>query len=319
MRNNKLIQYIKQFILSAFAIVLLSNCTKGNDSLLDNQKESVYISISPQIEQTYKTKVLENAFEKNDNIGIYVVPYNENNTTPGNLGTDVYAANQMHIFDGSSWRLSSGKKIPWPASKRKVDIYGYYPHSYMLDNENPNHYFFYTWSDQSSKENFEENDFLWAKTSAVMPTGLPIDLTFSHLMCKIRVNLSTSFPFLKDLLPDAIVYISNANLFSTINLSDGSIVNGGGAPSLNKDIEIFGQVEPTFEYLKSAEGIIAPQHIPAGTLFIKIKVSIGSNGQFITYYLPHGITFESGKEYTFNINISEYEIHTYTEPIRDWQ
>ena len=104
-----------------------------------------------------------------------------------------------------------------------MDIYSYYPYDAALGNINALDYYFSVKADQQTKVAYEASDFLWAKTADVSPTRNPVDLSFSHKLSKVRVNVKSEVDTLNSQLATAVVSVVNTNHSASINISNGNI------------------------------------------------------------------------------------------------
>lgn len=299
---------IPQYLLAAMAMLAIYSCSKSSG-------EDVYtgqISLSPHIIQN-QSRVNTGFFEANDTIGLYIVPFDESNTTPGEISSLSYAANIGFTYDGVSWNTVSGSKVYWSDGTTKTDFYAYYPYDKNLVGSNPRNYSFAIKADQQTKKGYEASDFLWAKTSAVSPTKDPVDLSFYHKLSKIRINVKTELPGLDVQLADATTSILNTEQVATIDLADGSATAGSAGKST---ILVFQHSTPVNGYILSAEAILIPQTVQSGIPLIQI--AIPSNGSTYTYTPTSSIVFESGKERTINITITSLGLVVSVGSIVDW-
>lgn len=289
-------------------VISFTHCRKDNPN-----PDNAYISLYPYIYN--EARVNESNFEINDNIGIYVVPYEEDNITPGKIEESEYAKNIEYIYNGLMWLMPSGSKIPWPNRERKVDIYSYYPYDNTLTNLNPSEYYFSVKTDQQTKDGYVTSDLLWTKKLEVSPTALPVDLSFYHILSKVRINIKTDIDTLITQLSNASVIILNTANSVTVNLSDGSISNP--STSETQEIKTFRHSSPAEGYLLNTEAIINPQTIESGTAFLRIEMPV--NGVRYTYVPTENIVFESGKERTINITVTRLGLSVSVGSIIDWQ
>ncbi|MDU1889925.1 MAG: fimbrillin family protein [Dysgonomonas sp.] len=298
-----------------FAIILLLSAFTGcsTDGDID-EEDNRFITIFPYIGQNLN-KVNGNSFETGDAIGVFVVPFDENNTIPGNISESDYAPNIKFIYNGSSWNTSSGDKIYWPSPARNVDLYAYYPYDQELSNNNSQEYYFSIKPDQQTKTNYEYSDFLWAKTPSVSPTREPVDLSFTHTMSKIRINVKSEISGINEQLKDGTVTVVNTRQSAGINLADGS--NSVDNLSDRAEIATFKHSSPATDYYLSAEAILIPQTITSGLPLIRIDIP--ANSTRYTYTPSSDLIFEKGKERTFNITITEFGLSVTVGAIADWQ
>lgn len=288
-------------------------CAKHDDELspIDNGDcISFYSEIAAQ-----KARLSTNNFEEGESIGLYVVSYQPNGYTPGVISNAAYAVNKQHVYNGTSWMLKLGGKVPWPNSPNKVDLYAYYPYSETLDTQDPTNHSFTVKANQQTKESYDASDFLWAKTGGVAPTINAVGLNFAHKLSKIKVNIKTTQDLLTNPLRNASVKILGAQQEGIINLADGS-VSIENVPQSTAEITPL-QVATVSGYELSFEAIVIPQTLNAGTPFIKIEIAY--NDIIYTYVLTEDVALEAGKERTFNITLTEIGISVTVDSITDWE
>lgn len=315
MNNSK--QHIKflewqKTILPLLLILFISSCINDEDSTPAAENE--YITISPFIE-TGSIRYTGSEFEENDAIGLYVVPYREDNATPGSIVTDAYAVNAGHVYHESSWLLLSGGKLTWPSATRHVDLYSYFPFDSELNTLNPLQYPFTVNTDQRTKAGYELSDFLWSKTENIAPTSDPVEMIFSHALSKVKVNVNTEIDYLQTELADAIITILDVNPTGVISLADGTVSPSSTTP-LNSIIA-YKHATPSQGYQASAEGIIIPQEAQAGRQFIRIELPASGTRYHFT---PSGnIPFFQGTERAINITITRLGLSVTVNDITEWQ
>ena len=240
------------------------------------------------------TKASNAGFDDLDEVGIYVVNYQDADT-PGNLSTGGnHATNVKHRYhaDNNGWNAESGDEIYWKDETTKADIYGYYPYSTTISSVSALPFSVQT--DQSTVKNgitlggYEASDFLWVKKSEVAPQTTPVSLAFGHIMSKAVITLVAGEGF--DELPmDGItVRIVGTKPASTIHLETGTVT-----------VDESAAISPITAWKDGVtyKAIVVPQTIPAGTSFIKIE--IGDE----TYTHVSGYTFEPGKQHNLTITL----------------
>lgn len=295
-----------------FFVGISAACSDDNNNT--GNDNNGYITVFPYIGHN-QGKINGSFFEPGDAIGIFVVPFDETGTAPGAISESDYAPNVRFAYTGSSWYTPSGEKIYWPSPPRNVDVYAYYPYDSGLSNIDSEEYYFSINADQQSKTGYEYSDFLWAKTSSVSPTREPVALSFSHIMSKIRINVKSDIESVNLQLPEATVSIINTKQSTVIDLSDGS--NSVDNLSETADILTFKHSDPAADYSLSCEAILISQNVISGTPLIRIDIP--SVGARYTYTLNSDLTFEAGKERTFNITVTELGLSVTVGSIIDWQ
>lgn len=301
----------RKFLIVPAVLLFVIGCSDDKGELPSGSEK--LITISPLLEKEM-TRITDNSFDENESIGLYVVPYSEDNSTPGNIATDSNAENAEHIYRGGLWTLPSGGKLPWPSPTRHVDLYAYYPYDPSLDNQNPTNYPFAVRTDQRTKAAYDASDFLWAKAENVVPTPDPVELLFSHKLSKVIVNVVSDIDIPDEDINSTVITLLNTPTEGIIDLSDASVSLSGNSES---NIITYKHATPSSGYQITGECIIIPQTVPQGQPFIRIEFA--SNGTRYHYTPTNDIPFLQGTERAINIRITRLGLSVTVSEISDWQ
>lgn len=237
-------------------------------------------------------------FEDGDNMGVYVMDY-QNDIPQEITGDDIHADNVKFKFNGSDNSWSGATEIYWTSNTTPVDIIGYYPFMSTIDDEASVPFSIDRRQDLSGNENepggYEASDFLWAKALKVMPTSSRVNLTFSHLMAGVRVNLEKGTGFEDDEWNslDKTVLVSNIVPDATINLAEGEVTAGNNSPV---------SVTP-YEFNGEWRAVVVPQTVNAGTTIMAISV----DGISYNLIKNEAMTYVAGKLHSFTITVNRSE------------
>lgn len=309
---NKTNIYILLFSLSVLIAGLFQSCSDDDDD--STAIEDIYITLFPFIEQE-RSRVIGSHFESGDKIGVFVVPYEEDNVSPGSISESTYAPNTEIEFNGSTWTIPSGGRIYFPDRTRKVDLFAYYPYDPTVQNTNSRQYLFSVNTDQRTKNGYEYSDLLWSSAQGVSPTRTPVDLSFSHVLSKIRINIKSEIPEVEQQLENAVVSVLNTRQRTSVDLSTGN--NMLDDSSDLAEIFTFHHSTPASGYTRSCEAILIPQTLGSNTPFIRIDIpSVGSR---YTYTSTSDLLLETGTERTINITITELGLSVSVGSISEWQ
>ncbi len=284
-------------------IFILSGCTKDDDK----DTSSDYIHIFSSIQHP-DLRVTGNDFDQGDEIGVFVVPYSSDNSTPGNLESADYANNIPHIYQGRTWQTQQGELIPWPGA-RNIDVYAYYPFDENAS-VTPRNYEFYVSADQSALDSYIFSDFLYARTSGISPSPT-VPLQFSHSLSKVNINLKSEITLIKESFDLTEVLIQDIITGCHIDLSNGGTSLISATPQGISPLQISNPVS-TFDL--SLTAIVPPQTITDGTRFLRIN----NRGINYIYTTDEDITFQPGYTTTFNIEITQQGIIVTTSTINEW-
>lgn len=224
------------------------------------------------------------------------------------VGVTITGAKSAH--DNIAWTAgdngaltNTGEALFYGSSSATITAYHPYNSAWKGINSNVP---FGVFTDQSN-EGYLKSDLLWA-TASSRKKAEAVELTFSHKLAKINVTLTK--PTDSDInLSGANIYINGVKLGTYFNPSTGEVTH----------------LEDTYKYLIKAgtttvekptsTAIIVPQTVASGTKFIKVEL----NGNNYNYTLAAEKTFESGKSYSYTLNLTKgLEVNLVSENINTW-
>ena len=302
-------------MLAVAASMLLTSCYTDDDIIEPDMQAQCKINLSGEITQVYQTRVNDAGFCDGDQVGIYVVDYND--STPGQLLDEGNRAdNVKHTFDEANFKWNGAYDIYFKDNRTNVDIYGYYPFAYP---DNVSAYAFEVQKDQSTSAGYgkiggyEASDFLWGKTENVAPTDKVIKLGFRHMMASARVTLAEGEGFAEGEWAslEKAVLLLNTKRESTIDLATGVVTAIGSVPSTG-----------TIPYVHNGDyrAIIVPQTVAAGTPLVSVTVG----GTPYVLSKSENFTYHPSKQHNFTITVkkragSGYEFVLSSESITAWE
>lgn len=306
---------MKRLYIAVFAALLMTSCAEETFEFVAYD-ESMPISISSVYPVSGAvTRADDNGFVAEDEVGIFIVDYNEDGT-PGALKMNgVRAANALFEYNGSSW--DAPYQIYWADGSTPADFYGYYPYDSAM--EIPTAYPFSVSFLQDSAGDgttggagYEASDLLWAKAEKVSPTTQTINLQYRHLMAGITVSLEKGDGFTSDEwnLLSKKVLIGDTELSGVVNLADGSIRIAEGNS---------GKITP-LTYNDMWRAVVMPQTVLAGNVLVIIDV----NGQTYKYVKDVDMTYYGGKMHNVTIQVNkrnpsgDYEFTLLSDDVLVW-
>lgn len=294
--------------LALLSLGFLSGCSKDS---YESPPEDNSIQIHSTISTTKKnTRLSDSNFENNDRIGVYIIPYESDNNTPGSFPHDAHESNIEYIYSGAYWNPTNSTAPIWPG-KRKADIYGYYPYNQQLSELATATYNFSVQTDQRVASAQMQSDFLWAKSEGLSPMK-NVPLTFYHRMSLITINVLSQINTSARTSNDMEVSLMGINPTSLISMADGTVTLDSSGELT--EIHTLTLPEAVSGYENSNKGIVPPQTIIKNTRFIKITMN-GVN----YYYQPNeDIVLESGKHTVFNIIITKLGLNVNYSTISEW-
>ena len=262
------------------------------------------------------SRATDSGFCDGDRMGIYVVNYA--NGSPGSLQLEGNCATNVGFTYSEGTNVwTPDYEVYYKDAKTPVDIYGYYPYATP---DAVDRYSFEVRTDQhiaatSSKlGGYEASDFLWAKTTKVMPTDEVVKLSFTHRLSGVRVNLQMGSGFTADEWNklEKTVQLLNTRTTAEIDLSTGVAM-------------AVGEVNPTgIVAAKDGEdfrAIVVPQTISAGMPLLGITVG----GVNYSHKLSSAMAYTAGKLHNYVMRIDkksaegDYAFTLVSEAVTAWE
>ncbi len=313
--KRKKVSISKDWLIIACAI--LSGC-EDNGALDETyQAPAPVIRINAQIEQNYTTRVNDSGFGDGDQIGVFVVNYQNGEPQPLQLSGN-HADNVMFTYSESDNKWTGSYQLYWKDAITPVDAYGYYPFNASLPSVTA--YAFEVQANQrdmnkeSGMTGYESSDFLWAKTGNITPTAGVLTLNHTHLMSGVKVVLVEGEGFENGEWNNSekSVLIENVHLHSTIDLCTGTVSSTQDGEASN----IIPQ-ESKGEY----RAIVVPQTVSEGTNLLAVTI----DGQAAHFAKPEAMTFLAGKIHRFTLVVNkglekgDFELELLDEAILPWE
>ena len=289
----------------------LTNGTSWNGS---GQK----LELQANIQQENVTRANDNGFADGDQIGVFVVNYENETTAPLLQLTGNHADNVRFTYDDNEYKWNGSYQLYWKDNKTPIDVYGYYPFISQLSSitEQP----FSVERNQRDTKNgekmsgYEKSDFLWAKAEHIAPTDATIILKHRHIMAGIEVTLVEGTGFADGEWTDAEknVLVQNVVMSGTVNLQDGSVTPVGSAVNTS----IIPQ-ESKGKY----RAVVLPQTVAAGTKLFVVTVA----GKALPFSRTEAMDYMRGKlhKFTFAVNKTassgDYELNLLSDAIVNWE
>ena len=254
-----------ELIIFAAAIALLAGCSKEEGA---PAAERPCIRLSTGVEAA--TRATDVAFEEGDNFGLIVLS-RTSETAPSLDGA-------RYLNNGLCTQTAEGVEMPTVKYPEKsADFYAYYP--YREEFTAGSSFTFTVQSDQSAGRNYTNSDLMSAVRQNVAPTADAVELTFSHRLTRLDIELMPGEGFAAaDELKGATVTAKNVKSSCLFNLSDGS-VSEAGTPA---DLTPRGNgAKVTGEAIEPMQLIVVPQTLAAGEILFEIAL-----GDETFFYAP---------------------------------
>ena len=300
------------------ALTLLTACSDDLTNGSGGINSGKPFELQAQIQQENVTRANDNGFADGDQIGVFVVNYDNETTAPLLQLSGNHADNVRFTYDDNEYKWTGSYQLYWKDNKTPIDVYGYYPFISQISSitEQP----FSVERNQRDTKNgekmsgYEKSDFLWAKAENIAPTEETIILKHRHIMAGIEVTLVEGNGFAEGEWTDAEknILVQNVVMSGTVNLRDGSVTPSGGADNTS----IIPQ-EAKGKY----RAVVLPQTVAAGTTLFVVTV----DGKAMFFSRTEAMDYVRGKlhKFTFEVNKTaasgDYELKLLSDAIVNWE
>lgn len=208
---------MKKHIISgigfALALLALVACADDNEP---QYKDARHTPMTFEVTHPSQTRATATCFEGGDRIGLYVAQADAPLEIGGNL-----VNNEALTYNGSRW--TAAHTLYW--DEGTYNAYAYYPYIQGVSSidDQP----FSVATDQSTAKTatalggYEASDLLFATSKGIKASASPINLTFKHIMSKLKIRLVKGEDFEGEMPTTAQVYIHNTVPTATIDLQAG--------------------------------------------------------------------------------------------------
>ena len=262
-----------QFTVLAVSIFMAS-CRKDNTRDVINHS-GTEVKFSSTINGQITTKAVNDTWEANDAIGIYMKT---------GTGLNQILANNKSYFttgDGSFKSSSTDQTIYYPEDGSQVDFVAYYPYKQTLaSNIYP--------VDVTNQSSQGAIDLMYANASGLSKTSSNAQLVFSHQLSKIEITVTNGLGVAS--LSGLTTNISGLKTTAAFDLATGTL-SGQSTPA-----NILAKTSVSNATV--AEAIVLPTTDETG---IKVVFAIGS--KTYTWTLPADTKFEAGKKYSYQVEL----------------
>ncbi len=277
----------KTTILAAVALVALASCSKENTATTTDKVAATFTA-------TAITRVADNAWEANDQIGISMTVNGETTLADGdyeNVPHTVNKEGESGIFEADD------EVIYFPVDGSSVDFYAYYPQTNLDSDKNI--------EVSVATQNFSDIDIVAAKAVAKTKTSPIVTFSgeeaFTHQLSKLTMTLKAGAGI--DDLAGVVTTIKSQNTTAKYNIYTNAI-SGAATP---KDITAVTEADGSM-----AEAILIPTTAVAGSTIV--FTLDGDNYIWDT----SKIAFEQGSEHNYEITITKTGIEVTGATISNW-
>lgn len=295
---------MKKHIISgigfALALLALVACADDNEP---QYKDARHTPMTFEVTHPSQTRATATNFEGGDRIGLYVAQADAPLEIGGNL-----VNNEALTYNGSSW--TAAHTLYW--DEGTYNAYAYYPYIQGVSSidDQP----FSVATDQSTAKTgttpggYEASDLLFATTKGIKASASPINLTFKHIMSKLKIRLVKGEDFEGEMPTTAQVYIHNTVPTATIDLQAGM------ATRYVKGTQQTITAHQDDDYVFSA--ILVPQRVENRQPLVEVVM------KGVSYMYESKFVFKPGVEHLVNLIITNNPDNVKIEiggEVENWQ
>ena len=271
---------MKTNITILVASLLFCACSSDNEGL---QEDLVPITLTatmivdcPLATRTTNTDLQSSQFASGQTFSAYFT------------SSSVVPQSTVFTADGSGGATPASQPY-FKLSGTTTDVRAYYPSTVTESTTS-----FVVEADQTSDAGYRNSDLMYA--SATISKVYPVstgELAFAHKMAKIRVQTVNNGSSVKS------IKLKGIKPMVDFTASTGVISAAKGSAT---DITMFSNTGQTSDI--DCVALIPPQTMTSGTTLIEVTTVLHSSSP-LTYQLPANISFASGMQYIFTVNVHE--------------
>lgn len=295
---------MKKHIISgigfALALLALVACADDNEP---QYKDARHTPMTFEVTHPSQTRATATNFEGGDRIGLYVAQADAPLEIGGNL-----VNNEALTYNGSRW--AAAHTLYWDDGT--YNAYAYYPYIQGVSSidDQP----FSVATDQSTAKTatalggYEASDLLFATSKGIKASASPINLTFKHIMSKLKIRLVKGEDFEGEMPTTAQVYIHNTVPTATIDLQAGM------ATRYVKGTQQTITAHQDDDYVFSA--ILVPQRVENRQPLVEVVM------KGVSYMYESKFVFKPGVEHLVNLIITNNPDNVKIEiggEVENWQ
>ncbi len=289
-------------ILSVAAISSMSFLSSCVNSISDDELKSGSIPIV--LSAPIQSRVVNNTFETQDTIGVYLLSGDET------LSTNRYLDNEPFYFADS--KPVSREQLYYPYDAEKCSFLSYYPFRPYAIQAGSSVMSVSVCDNQKEDTNYTYSDFMLAVSKDIVPSKNSVTLHHTHKFSLVDFVLQPTAGSTAQSLLSADPKITLLDMYTRGNydLESGNL----GNLDIAKDMNPHGTWVEKDGCLVGHSVIVIPQKVSANTSFVRLSIG----GRDLVYDLAADFTFESTKRSVLTIPCSNTSIGEMTISISDW-
>lgn len=266
------------FYLMLVACTLFISCNNYDEN--GNTQPDSSVSFQPSIGT--HTRATETSFDEGDQISVFAVQSNGNDSFGEIMEYGNYADNVPYVYENGKF-IPVNEGIEIPTNSAGLYYHAIYPYDKSLSNK-----FNFSVSDyQDSDEGYTNSDLLTANTSATLDEV--VKLRFSHRLSKLVLKLEGTGWKSSDIE----ISLTNVSRAAAIDLNALSFKSAGKN----------GNIAMHTNGTKSFKAILPPQEISKGSDFLYVRI----DDKEYTVTASNDYEFVSGKQSTITLTFNEEE------------
>ena len=301
----------------AATALALAGCSNDENGM-DNGPVELRLTSGVTVQTRASTATQGTAISKNEVVSVWV--------DDAGTASPLYEAVQLTANGSNGF---TGEAMYFPQTGNNIDIYAVHgnfttafaPGKSDFPKDGAG---YKVEADQSAVADYTKSDLLYAYEKGVTRSGNPTTaaLTFYHMLSKLELAIKAGDGAPELDTSDA-VKLNNVTLSGTFTPSTTATMSEqsqraamlGAAASATTGNMTLGQTtcQDFTTNVVYNEAILVPQDMANKTLTFSLK-----GGGTLTYTIPTGTTFESGKKYQYHITLDLTGI-TVTSSIEDWE
>ena len=291
-----------KFISACAVLVALASCSSDHE-LSQQSAEDTPIRIQANVGgiTTRAAHNLLSSFGNGDAINVYIT---ENTTVNNGTSSGASYSPTVYTHNGSSFAAAPAQTQYFPSNGNGIDVWGVYPSTVIENTQN-----FTIESDQTNDDKYKKSDLMFATKLTDQKKGNTINLSFTHQLSKIIVNLVKETG-VDGALSGAEIKLTNVVKKVALNSVNSSGISLGNLSSASGD-----KGELTIgKYATNGTAAIV---IPQSTSSMEFKVKLTNGGSY-TAAMPNTTTdFAANTEYTYTLTLKANGI-TVNASINAW-
>ncbi|MGM9697550.1 MAG: fimbrillin family protein [Prevotella sp.] len=298
---------IKQLLIVTAIGTMVAACSSRDDYSLNNDDNVIRLKANidgMNVRAAGSSGDLQNTmFYDGEEVNVYISDAGTDQKVDGISGDYL-----TYIAD-DNWGLTTTESPLYPESGT-VNIYAIHPST--IDKTSTT---FSVQDNQSTEANYRASDLMSATELNVPKTYGSIELTFSHCLSKVIVNIDFGDTGLS---AQGLDMMQINNIYKTVDITHNS-TNGIvlGSNLTNKGSVAFDIVgDGVLDYSGGWTAIVIPQTIPAGTKLFSFLVSGSSTFECIT---DTDIELKPGFQYTFTLKLDLSGVAVSYYYMNNWQ